>query len=289
MNSVTLCHTADMEHLYENLFNRLAEKQKPLENEIHAAQTDETNWVTMAFSFLPPSIHPHDEPSRSKRAIGLIAAAAEAARLSLSDPVKEAPRSALSVFNLCTDTTDLENDIDGTLATQNMFQVVLQRVQTRNDENFFLLGIEIKDLQDSVLKITKLVGTKLKALETKLLQIKGVIARLLVCNRQLIHSMPSCQQFRDYIDHLGTLYTHVISYKAAFYAYQIKLYSTISSLAATYVSLQFLFPSQLATIVNKLAHHEILRVTKLSAAIHVGQEAIYYEIQMVLENYPLQM
>ena len=283
MSSVKLCHTSDMEHLYDNLFNRLEEKLKVLENEIHAAQTDQHNLVTMASSFLPPSIHPHDAPSRGKRAIGLIAAAAGAAGLALGDPVKEAACSALSIFNLCTDTTDLQNDIDGILATQNQFQDVLQRVQTKNDEKFFLLGNEIKDTQDSVVKITKLVGTQLKALEKELMEIKGVIANLPVCNQQLIHSMSFLQQIRDYIDHLGTLYAHVKSYRAAFYAYQIALYSTISSLAAGYVSPQFLLPSQLASIVSELAHDEILRGTKLSPAIHVGQEAIYYELQMVLE------
>ena len=126
MHSVKICNTADMEHLYANLFNRLEEKMKILENEIHAAQTDEHNLVTMASSFLPPWIHPHEAPSRSKRAIGLIAAAAAA--LALGDPVKEAACSVLSIFNLCTDTTDSQHDIDGILATQNQFQDVLQRV-----------------------------------------------------------------------------------------------------------------------------------------------------------------
>ena len=282
-HSVKMCNTADMEHLYDNLFNRLEEKFKILENEIQAAQTDQHNLVTMACSFLPPSIHPHEAPSRSKRAIGLIAAAARAAGLALGDPVKEAACSALSIFNLCTDTTELQHDIDGVLATRNQFQDVLQRVRTKNDENCFLLGHEIKDTQDSVAKITKLVGTQLKALEKELWEIKGVIANLPVCNQQLIHSMSFFQQIRDYIDHLGTLYAHNESYRAAFYAYQIAIFSTISSLAAGSVSPQFLVPSQLASIVNELAHDEILRGTKLPPATHVGQEAIYYEIQMVSE------
>ena len=181
----------------------------------------------------------------------------------------------------------MQNDIDGILATQNQFKDVLQRVQMKNDEKFFLLGNEIKDTQDSVFKITKLVGTQLKALENELISIKGVIANIPVCNQQLIHSMSFLQQIRDYIDHLGTLYAHIKSYRAAFYAYQIALYSTISSLAAGYVSPQFLLPSQLASIVNVLAHDWILRGIKLSPAIRVGQEAIYYELQMVLEVFLL--
>ena len=195
MTSVKMCDTADMEHLYDNLFNRLEEKLRILENEIQAAQTDQHNLVTMASSFLPPSMHPHEAPSRSKRAIGLIAAAAGAAGLALGDPVKEAACSALSIFNLCTDTTDLQNDIDGILATRNQFQDVLQRVQTKNDEKFVLLDNEIKDTQDSVVKITKLVGTQLKALETELMEIKGVIATFRFVIDKLYTVCLSCNKF----------------------------------------------------------------------------------------------
>ena len=144
MQSVKMCNTADMEQLYDSLFNRLSEKLKLLETKIHAAETDQQNLVTMASSFLPPSVHPHGVPSRGKRAIGLIAAAAGAAGLALGAPVKEAACSALSIFNLCTDTTDLENDIDRVLATQNQFQDVLQRVQSQNDEKFFCLVTKSK-------------------------------------------------------------------------------------------------------------------------------------------------
>ena len=91
------------------------------------------------------------------------------------------------------------------------------------------------------------------------------------------------QQIRDYVDHLGILFTHIKSYRATFYAYKIALFSTISSLAAGYVTPQFLLPSQLATIVSELASDENFRGTKLSSAIHAGQEAFCYEIQMVLE------
>ena len=91
------------------------------------------------------------------------------------------------------------------------------------------------------------------------------------------------EEIRSYINHLDSLYTHVKSYRAAFYAYKIALFSTISSLAAGYVTPQFLLPAQLSQIVNELANDEILSGTKLSPAIRPGQEAIYYEIQLVLE------
>ena len=123
MHSVKMYNTANVEQLYDNLFNRLEEKLKILENEIHAAQTDQHNLVTMASSFSPPSIPPLDAPSRSKRAIGLIAAAARAAGLALADPVKKAACSALSIFNLRTDTTDLHNDIDGNFLLKISFKI----------------------------------------------------------------------------------------------------------------------------------------------------------------------
>ena len=79
------------------------------------------------------------------------------------------------------------------------------------------------------------------------------------------------------------MYTHLKSYPAAFYAYKIALFSTLSSLAAGYVTPQFLLPDQQASILTELANDEILRGTKLSPAIRNGHEAIYYEIQLVLE------
>ena len=97
----------------------------------------------MASSFLPPSITPDHVTARSKRAVGVIAAATGAAGLDLGSPVKDAACSALSVFNLCTDTKDLEENVDHAMATQKQFQAVLERVQTKNAEKFFNLGNEI--------------------------------------------------------------------------------------------------------------------------------------------------
>ena len=91
------------------------------------------------------------------------------------------------------------------------------------------------------------------------------------------------QQLQEYISYLNSLYTQVKSYRAAFYAYKIALFSTLSSLAAGYVTPQFLLRDQLPSIVKELANDEVLRGTKLSPAIPVGHEAIYYEIQLVLE------
>ena len=283
MDTVKLCRTDRMGTLYDQLFDQLEEKLSLIQKEINAAHTDQNQLVEAASFFLPPFIQPDHGIARSKRAVGIIAAAAGAAVLVLGSPVKDAACSALSIFNLCTDTKDLEENVDHVMATQKHFQAVLERVQTKNDENFFILGKEIKETQESVQKITEIVGGQLKLLQTELLQIKGVIASKSVCNVHSTQNMNFMQQIRDYVDHLGTLYTHIESYRAAFYAYKIALFSKISSLAAGYVTPQFLFPSQLATIGNELASDEIFRRAKLSPAIRAGQEAIYFEIQMVLE------
>ena len=82
---------------------------------------------------------------------------------------------------------------------------------------------------------------------------------------------------------MGSLYTHIKSYQAAFYAYKINLFSTISSLASGHITPQFLLPQEIADIVQELSDDEVRRGTKLSPAIQPGYEAIYYEINIVLE------
>ena len=110
----------------------------------------------MASSFLPPSIKPDHGTARNKRAVGIIAAAAGAAGLVLGSTVRDAACSALSIFNVCTDSKDLEENVDHVMATQKQCQAVLERVQIKNDANFFILGNEIKETHESVRKITEI-------------------------------------------------------------------------------------------------------------------------------------
>ena len=103
------------------------------------------------------------------------------------------------------------------------------------------------------------------------------------CRRvQMVH-LRFLQEIRNFISDLGTLYTHIKSYQAAFYAYKINLFCTISSLASGKITPQFLVPNAIADIVNELSNDEIPRGTKLSPAIQPGYEALYYEINVVLE------
>ena len=221
--------------------------------------------------------------SRSPRAIGLIAAAAGAAGLTLGNPVKDAACSALSTFSLCSDNTELKTDVDNLLQQQTVFQKTLERVQNRNDEKLFQLGNEIQETQESVAMITEVVNDNQQKLDVELRAIKGVISHPVDCNAHLAQTMNFYQQLPECISYLNPLYTHVKSYRAAFYAYKIALLATLSSLAAGYVTPQFLLLGQLASIVKELANDEILPGTKLFPAIRVGHEAIYYEIQLVLE------
>ena len=137
-----------------------------MENEILAAHTDKKT-VPRLSSFLRPSIQRYDATSRSKRAVGIFAAAAVAAGLALGEPVKQAVFLALSFLRFCTNTIDLENDIESSSATQNHFHDVLHCFQTTIDDNFFFLGNDINDTKDSVVKTTKNVSTQLEALEKK--------------------------------------------------------------------------------------------------------------------------
>ena len=156
-------------------------------------------------------------------------------------------------------------------------------MQNRNDEIFFIVGNEIKETQESVAKITEDVSDNLQKLDVELRQIKGVISHLVDCNAHLAQTINFYQQLQEYISYINSLYTHVKSYRAAFYAYKIALFLIFSSLAAGYVTPQFLLPDQLTSIVKELANDETPPATKPSPAIRVGHEAIYYEIQLVLK------
>ena len=106
MNTVRRCQAATSEEAYELLFKRIDEQLTILDKEIAEAKTDQTRLVEIATSFLPQqSMLAGNTGSRSRRAIGLIAAAAGADGLILADPVKNAACSALSIFSLCSDNT----------------------------------------------------------------------------------------------------------------------------------------------------------------------------------------
>ena len=161
------------------------------------------------------------------------------------------------------------------LEQQTVFPTTSERVQNRNDDIFYLLGNGIKETQESVAKITKVVSDNLQKLDVELREIKEVITHLVDCNAHLAQTMNFYQQLQEFFSYFNSLYRHVKSYCAAFCAYKIALFSTFWSLVADYVTPPFLLPDQLDSIVKELVNDEILRGTKLSPAIRVGHEAVY--------------
>ena len=147
MDTVKLCQTERMGTLYDQLFNRLEEKFSLIRKGINAAHTDQNKLIKLASFFLPPSVKPDHGTTRSKRAVGLFAAAAGATGLVLGSPVKDAACSALSIFHLCRDTKEQEENVDHVMATQKQFQAVSERVHAKNDENILILGNEIEETQ----------------------------------------------------------------------------------------------------------------------------------------------
>ena len=144
MDTVKLCQTERMGTLYDQLFDQLEEKISLIQKEINDTHTDQNQLVEVASSFLPPSITPDHRTARSKRAVGIIAAAAGAIGLVLESPIKEAACSALSIFNLCRDTKDLEENVDHVMATQKQFQAALEKVQTKKTMRIFFWERKLK-------------------------------------------------------------------------------------------------------------------------------------------------
>ena len=197
--------------------------------------------------------------------------------------MKEAACTAVSIFNLCDDTSSLSQDVDQILKTQEETIATLQRVQSANDENFFLLGNEVRETQQNVKNLRDAVNDHLQVLHDRINGIQGDLIQHKECQRRQAQHSLFLQEIRYAISHLGTLYTHIKSYQAAFYAYKINLFSTISSLASGQITPQFLLPHEIADIVRTLSEEESYRGTKLTPAIQPGFEAVYYEIQLVLE------
>ena len=91
------------------------------------------------------------------------------------------------------------------------------------------------------------------------------------------------QSSQLYLSQVDTLCRHFIAFRAAFYAYRNNFFTIISSLATGHITPQFLLPLQLATKVQEWAAEEFRKGSKLTPAILSGFEAIYYELQKVLE------
>ena len=279
------CRYMYFNETYALFLQQLETRVSCLEYEMTAALEEEKSLLDVAISFIPPGARRDQQPvGRSHRAIGAIAAVAASAGLVLGEPIKNAACNALSIFNRCKNNDAHSRDVDNIMRTQNAIVKNLKRVQTGNDENFFLMGSENKGTQESVRKLKEVVDLRFKQMEVYLINATLFLARTsLACDHVIVRHMHLVQAIRNYVYQTGTLYTHLKAYHAAFFAYKNSLFSTFWSLAGGYIMPQFLLHQQIAKIVKELADDEIFRETKLSPAISNSFEAIYYEIQLFLE------
>ena len=156
--------------------------------------------------------------------------------LILGDPLKKAACTAVCIFNLCGDTSKMSQVVDQTLKTQEETIATLQLVQSANDENFSPLGNEVRGTQGNVKNLRDLVNDLLQVLDDRINGLQGELIQHKECQRRQAQHSLLLQEIRYAISRLGTLYTHIKSYQAAFYAYKINLFSTILSLASSQIT-----------------------------------------------------
>ena len=141
----------------ENMHNHL-------KTEINEAQSDLNTLSAIAESFFPPvaslgtprqrqSIDVEEPHNRTRRLIGAVAALAAGTGFLLGEPIKDAACNALSIFNLCDSTKDLERELDEVTKEQKTQQQAFQTVQDQNNEKLALLRDEIRLTQKSVERI----------------------------------------------------------------------------------------------------------------------------------------
>ena len=267
----------------ENMYNHL-------KTELSEAQSELNTLSAIAKSFFLPESSPRtsrqrrstaeEEPhNRTRRLIGAVAALAAGTGFILGEPIKDVACNALSIFNLCDSTEDLERELAQVTTQQKTQQQAFQMVQDKNNEKLALLRDEIRLTQESVERIKNDTYLRISYMLERIYSLEDAF-RCYQFESAYSHFLQSSQL---HLSQIGTLYTHFKPFRAAFYAYRINFFSIISSLATGHITPQFLLPTQLATIVQELAAEEFRKGIKLTPAIPSGFEAIYYELQIVLE------
>ena len=241
------------------------DRVKLIKLEVKQATDEQDKLADVMKSFLPKH-YQRDVATlpRSKRFIGAIAALTAGAGLILGDLLKQAACTAVSIFNLCDDTNSLSQDVDQILKTQEETIATLQRVRSANDENFFLLGNEVRATQQNVKNLRDVVHDHLQVLHDRINGIHGDLIQHKECQRRQAQHSLFLQEFRSVISHLGTLYTHIKSYQAAFYAYKINLFSTTSSLASGQITPSSSYPRKLLTSFEHCQKKRVIVVQKLT-------------------------
>ena len=169
------------------------------------------------------------------------------------------------------------------LQRQATFEKSLHRVQEANDENFFLLGTEIADIQKSVEAIRDVIDARLNATRETIRQFDSQLTIMSNCKSIQRQFDIIVDKVHKYTSQLDLAYMHSKSYRASFVSNKTSMYSAAASLYSGFVSPSLITADQLAAIVEDLTTEEIRRGTKLTLATQVGFEATYYEVQIVLE------
>ena len=106
--------------------------------------------------------------------------------------------------------------MDQILETQEEIIVTLQHVESANNENFFPLSNEVRTTQQNVRNLLDAVNDHLQILHDRINGIAGDLIQHKECQRRQAQHSVFLQEIRYVISRLGTLYTHIKSYQAAF-------------------------------------------------------------------------
>ena len=158
------CNNSTFNESHIPVLQQMENMHNHLQTEINEASSELNTLRTIAESFFPPveslgtpqqirSIDEEAPHNRARRLIGAVAALAAGTGFILGEPIKDAACNALSIFNLCDSTEDLERDFDQVTKQQKTEQQAFQTVQDQNNEKLALLRDEIRLTQESVERI----------------------------------------------------------------------------------------------------------------------------------------
>ena len=173
----------------------------------------------------------------------------------------------------------MERELAQVTKQQKTQQQAFQVVQNKNNEKLALLRDENRLSRESVERIKNDTYLRISYTLERIYTLEDAF-RCYQFESAYRHFLQSSQL---YLSQIGTLYTHFKEFRAAFYAYRNNFLSIILSLATGHITPQFLLPTQLATFLQEVAAEEFRKGSKLTPAIPSGFEAIYYELQIVLE------
>ena len=157
-----VCEFQEINETYGLLMTQLRDRVELIKLEVKRETDEQGKPADVMKSFLPKQYQRNVATLPCwKRFIGAKAALAAGAGMILGDPLKEAACTVVSIFNLCDDTKSLSQDVDQILKTQEETIATLQRVQSANDENFFLLGNEVRETRQNVKNLRDAVNDHL--------------------------------------------------------------------------------------------------------------------------------